>query len=530
MFSKSSKFWKMGFASALVLAVLICNPSLAFADSSLYLGKLLSEQSSTYIGSSVDIKSGQDPLQLNISEHTDKALRYVSTKAGSSDYTAINEEGVVISFIASDEIKPKLAEVDSFDDNAQDMHALMNQAIVKAKSASEAVDIIGEAIDAHGCNSNCSWQCWVADKYGAWLFTDFSAQHWLAIKCPDLGISADSNIMSLSHKLNLDAPKNAEERKAALTKFSLNLVPFAKEHGIDRYFSDGTFNVFSSYGKPATQKQMNELYSAIEYFAPHVSDSIKESSELNPALFFIPVDINEKFNTGQMIDYINKRSAASSVKDIIQIRDVSTTEGLDITLWEGISESKQCLFLPVYAQLLDKAPSYDKTVEQKSIYQLCDDIHKKLDSLDAKGASQPREAVEKSLASAQEALVAQQARIDHGMDSVIDPKDVQSLVPQITSTVFNTTYSYLASIDQHLAAYEKKGDFTSSLNLDDLPSMEYADTYLDKNDYIADPSIRSVRIGITEETEGSKKSSKAIVSTVLILVAASFVVYKVRTK
>ena len=56
MFSKSSKFWKMGFASALVLAVLICNPSLAFADSSLYLGKLLSEQSSTYIGSSVDIK------------------------------------------------------------------------------------------------------------------------------------------------------------------------------------------------------------------------------------------------------------------------------------------------------------------------------------------------------------------------------------------------------------------------------------------------------------------------------------------
>jgi len=158
----------------------------------------------------------------------------------------VNEYGVVIfsnSAVSSREDKPELV-----NGGIRDLLRLL--VIQQAKTAREAVQIIGKLIETYGYGAPARNYI-IADPNEAWVVEVVYGKHWVAQRVPDDGVVVIANSFVV-RQVNLTDTKNFMGSK--------DLIDYAIKRGWYDPARDGVFDFAKAYGDPANQASPYNVY------------------------------------------------------------------------------------------------------------------------------------------------------------------------------------------------------------------------------------------------------------------------------
>ncbi len=308
----------------------------------------------------------------------------------------INDNGIAIT--ATTSLYPDGAEeADPFDEDKGITESVLGDVLLsQATSPKQACELAGSIIDTWGSGEGN--QIYAADTNETWVFSVLSGHQWIAFKLPSDKVCINPNIGGLQYKVDLNDTENVIHSK--------DLVKLAKDNGFAKFYDDGTFNVFASYGEfgeidkdgkfTSNTNQLVRLWQGYEYFTD--SDTADKMMADHPYLFSPK---NTKLSTFDILRALAVRGAGTKydatkgtswihyVKEkdpdgnpitvvkngpyretythysignmnnlqehVFQIRnDESIPQGLRIIQWECMGPGEWGLFLPIYNGLVTK--------------------------------------------------------------------------------------------------------------------------------------------------------------------------------
>lgn len=165
-------------------------------------------------------------------------FEFPGQKAGDS---FVNQYGVAIS---SDQCLSR-------EDSAEGalVYEIRTTAIQKARSAREAVHIIGGLVETYGYgDSGRSYL--VADQQEGWICAVVKGRHWVAQRVPDDHIATIPNYYTIG-RIKLKDTLNFLGSK--------DIIKYARKRGWYRPLRDGAFNFRLAYADPSTLKDVHNL-------------------------------------------------------------------------------------------------------------------------------------------------------------------------------------------------------------------------------------------------------------------------------
>lgn len=151
----------------------------------------------------------------------------------------INEYGVVVT---SDACSSK----ENKEDLTEGGIGYMLRRIVaeKAKSARQAVKLIGELVEKYGYRSSGRTYS-IADKNEAWMVAVIKGRHWFAQRVPDDEVAVIPNFYTI-RQIRLDDPDNFMG--------SPDIIEYAKNNGWYDEAKDGSFDFKKAFARPSSRE------------------------------------------------------------------------------------------------------------------------------------------------------------------------------------------------------------------------------------------------------------------------------------
>lgn len=151
-----------------------------------------------------------------------------------------------------------------------------------AQSASDAVDILGKAIEEKGVESKSGFGVLIADKQEAWYLETLSGHQWVAIKIP-----ADVYFVAANGPGQIQA-YTPDLYTYKMSHFNGKTpITFASENGIDKNTDAGNFNFRETYGDVYNVSNPKINFIRIAYLQNHFNPDtqILNDSVINSAHF-----------------------------------------------------------------------------------------------------------------------------------------------------------------------------------------------------------------------------------------------------
>ena len=217
-----------------LLAIILCFGIIA--------GRNATTDGYVYLGHNED-QSGEQMLNIYNVPANDSRCAYLwfefpGQKAGDS---FVNQYGVGI---ASDQC---LSREDSAEGSL--VYEIRTTAIQKARSAREAVHIIGSLVETYGYgDSGRSYL--IADQKEGWVCAVVKGRHWVAQRVPDDHIATIPNYYTIG-RINLKDTLNFLGSK--------DIKKYARKRGWYRPLRDGAFNFRLAYADPSTLRDVHNL-------------------------------------------------------------------------------------------------------------------------------------------------------------------------------------------------------------------------------------------------------------------------------
>lgn len=566
----------------LVAAISMSVPVDALACTGIYVGKDLTTTGDTFAGRTEDFGCTCHEKYFDVVQGKDGGLRYTVMQdhpdyAGEeepdlSDYAfqeaGINEKGVCMSATVTTDANDTVEEVDpAVEDPVINEGNMVEIVLGHANNAKEGCELLGKAIDEKGIGDTCYFQSWIADKDGCWMFAAVSGHQWVAFKCQDDVISVNPNMGILNWHINLDDTENVIH--------SEDLVKFAKDNGIDKYFEDESFDVFGSYGGQPGSGCLSRLYQGVHYFDPELADTF--NIEMDPdnharggegtidqqSLFFTPKN-GEKYDTYTILRSLATRGDGTkfdSNKDIkwgkdkkemeteeceywpvgnntqleehfFQIRHDELPEGLQIIQWQSFAGSDFGIYLPLYSQLITEAPEVGAkqpidhcsespltALENSNLYYTMLDINRLARQVRYNAGEEALTPLRAYLETVQKGLIDDQVKIEKAM---VNAEDKTAAANLCAKTLFDEENKNMTVVLNELRQYVEAGDWSEPFKPSVDGTFEYASALIGE-----DGNFKADLTQTAAETPKESSNMPAIIGGVALV---AVVVYFIKKK
>ncbi len=440
------------------------------------------------------------PDAWDISDDDIKAGAYYRAYAANG----INDNGVAITATTTTYMNKAAEKVDPVTAGGLSEASLGDVILSQAESPRHACEVAGKIISEVGAGEG--YQFYAGDTKGTWMFSTLSGHQWIAFRIPSNDVMVNPNIGGLQFKIDINNPEVCIHSK--------DMITLAEKNGFAKYYEDGTFDPFDTYGNYEGGTGNNgSVNSRLWLGYNYLTGSAEEADKLvkEHPLFFSP---GRKFNTFdilRMLGYTGtgtKFDADQKIKGwtpagkdhlvraaygtndrgetvypignmnqlqahVFQVRNTDKLPGgLRIIEWMSMGPAAYGVFLPHYAGLLTETPEIyapgsndhagqgadvDDPVANKSMYWVMTDYNKLVADLVNKGADMS--SVKDYRDSMQKDLIRQQKEFEAAMLE-LDPSQWTAAANKITETLSNELYQRTLDLNTQLRAYRKAGDFS----------------------------------------------------------------------
>ena len=233
----------------------------SFACTTVIVGKDASTTGQIMFGRNSDTKSPARAKHLKIYPETASSARFIALPYYDTEsrdgmlQVAMNQHGVAISATETITSNKTALQFDPFVESGLGEFDLVKPIIGQAKTAQEAVDILGGIITSRGVSEG--FGVVLADANEAWYLETGSGHHWVAVKIPDDAYFVSSN-QGRIQQIGLQDGKFESGFKG-----SPDVISFAVEHKFAQY-SDHQFDFRKTYQR-IINRQTGNLENDISY-------------------------------------------------------------------------------------------------------------------------------------------------------------------------------------------------------------------------------------------------------------------------
>jgi len=267
----------------------------------------------------------------------------------------INEYGVVITSNACSSRENK-------DDLTDGGISYMLRRIVaeKARSAREAVKIIGELVEKYGYRSSGRTYS-IADKNEAWMVAVIKGRQWFAQRLPDDEVAVIPNFYTI-RQIRLDDPDNFTG--------SRDIIEYAKNNGWYDEAKDGPFDFKKAFARPSSREPVFDgntlrmwrgltILSGKEWkIDGDYPFSFKPAKKITPEMLMALLrdhyegteyDATEGYKHGSPNRTKYRTICTSStINAFVACLNDKKPEPLSILVWMAFGKPDTTIFLPVY--------------------------------------------------------------------------------------------------------------------------------------------------------------------------------------
>lgn len=464
-----------------------------FACMGVYVGKEVSENGSSYIGRSEDIRVGHTKIftvhpaedhelgaifedaygfSMPYPEHT---YQYTLAKdsplfgEGEEPYAevGINENEVAMTATVSTYYNDKAKAADPLVDTGICELSMGSILLGQAKTARDGVELLGEIVEKYGsgeCNT-----IMISDPNEAWYMEIVSGHQYAAIKLPEDQVAAIPNMMLLG-TVDVTDTENVIA--------SEGLVSLAEENGFLKT-EDGMIHVAQTYGAENPGKdQLTRLWQGTYYLnhekGERLSIEPSEDGVYGPYdLLFTP---NKKFSTQDIMKFLAYRGEGTKMDSnvnesiyaignknqaechILEMRN-GMYQGMSGVEWLAMSRAEFSLYLPYYGALLaetwDGYHNDELTSVENSMFWVFNDLNDLADdNRELYGTN-----IRKYWDAYQAELIEQQKQVDVDMQKLYEksPELAQEKATEIGKVIAQDAFNSAKSILTELKAFKESG-------------------------------------------------------------------------
>ena len=439
---------------------------------------------------------------------------------GAKAYAAngINDNGVAITATTTTYMSEGAAKVDPEVEGSGLAECVLGDILLgQAKSPKHACEVAGQIIKEHGAAEG--YQFYAGNSEETWMFSTLSGHQWIAFRIPKDKLMVNPNIGGLQYKIDLN------DKDSYIC--SEGMIELAKENGFDKYFEDGTFNPFASYGNYSGGTGNNgsvnsRLWQGYQYLTG--SDEVADQMMKDHPLFF-DAPQGKKYSTFEVLRLLGFQGKGTKLdstqegaitgwvqpwgreyqenlcraiygnKDgqglypignlnqlqchVFQIRnDQSIPQALREIQWQCMGSASYGIFLPFYTGLQTKMPAiysagsvaHDNLgamspdiVGANSMYYTMTDFSKLVSYCVNAGADMS--AVEQYRDNMQKDLIKQQVEMEKAMKD-LDPAQYTAAANNMCEVLSNNLHQKTLALNSLLRAYAKAGDFSKPFTFD----------------------------------------------------------------
>ncbi len=535
---KMNKHLKKFLAATMGLTLAITSAISASACTGIYVGNKVSENGSTFIGRSEDLKDMHGKVYETVPakdwekgsmykdaygfsmpnpSHTYAYTcvrdsyannEYVTDENGNptgQPYAAagMNEKSVAATATVSTYYNQAAKKADPLVDTGICEISMVSVILGSAKSAKDGVKLLAKIVDTYGageCNALV-----ISDSHEAWYMEIVSGHQYAAIKLPDDKVGVNPNTLLLG-EINVTDTENVIVSK--------DLVKLAKDNGFFKTGENGMFHVALSYGNPTSLS--GRYYQGVYYVNPEEADKLNPSEE-NPLSLF--VDPAKKLSTLEVLQYLAYRGQGSKMDTdktgtypignnrqtechVFEIRSNMPQELATIE-WLAMADAEFSVFVPFYGTLLTETNAlYQKegnTFQEDSINWNFQKINHLCDKNRDKNVGKNVKAYFETY---QESLIEQQKAIDADMVKILaqDKNLAKEKATALGNSLAEQIFAMSKTVLQELEAYLAAGDFSkefvpSAMTEKVMPKYSFAEiggTGLVETDVPTDDSVQNV--------------------------------------
>ncbi len=273
----TKRFVKKLFIVSLAFLLILSMAQPAFACTATVVGKDVSADGHPMIARTEDVSSSHNKMFIIVPAKTyepgamyedeygfswpmpEETYKYTATPDGYQDEGDIfesvgwNEHGVAMSATVTAEGNDEAMEADPLTEDGIYESSIVTVVLPRIKTAKEGVELIGEIMDAKGCQEGAV--VLLADKDEIWYMELLSGHQYCAVKYPDDAFSVIANCYMLG-KVDINDKENVYA--------SENIVNLPKEHGF-LVEEDGLINLKKTYGEPLQDYNRDRLWAGINF-------------------------------------------------------------------------------------------------------------------------------------------------------------------------------------------------------------------------------------------------------------------------
>lgn len=416
------KLWKrLGAAMLAAVTAVGFSISSASACTSLFVGRELTENGSTYFGRGEDIGEHYAKIfQIIEAADHEEGEMYEDSAGFSMPYPAhtyrytyirdsleygesvvdgngdvvipayaqagINELGVSVTATVSTIYNPKLDDYDAPTDNGICELSIAGVILQEAKSARHGVELLAAILDEYGAGYDYGYynSILIGDTKEVWNFLIVSSHNYVAVKMPADKVSINPNIVTMGEIDTAD--KDNVVASEGLVSLPLeNGLLVSSQYDKDAYKEGDKItkvNIRETYGTDDGVGQYTRFWQGVHYLNPAMAAGLDisgkgmlHSSELDGPISFL-FEPDRKLSTydtlrffaarGEGTDYdSNEDDAIWSVGNEhqaeVHLFEVRHDEALPAELatveWLAMNRSEYSVFLPFYSALLAETDS-----------------------------------------------------------------------------------------------------------------------------------------------------------------------------
>ena len=336
----------------------------ASACTGFYVGKKVSADGSTLLGRTVDsrplsdsfatvvVPRGKDTCKYVCTPYANRSLRYASC--------IINEWGLGVTGTVTGHTDGKLLAADPFVADGACEDTTPEYLGARAKTAREAVRLLGEFIARHG-NAEANVYMF-ADPAEAWCVETYTGHHWAAVRMPEDKVAAFGNEFMIE---TVDPESDG-------CRLSPGFLEFPGKAGKCVRRADGKMDVALTFGIPLNDCSNLRTWDGHRHFAPATAGAY--ATDRRFPHFFAP---ERKLSVGDVVGCMRSRLEGTAwdpdrrrIKDVRVIGTekqctehvISVRDGVPAHLacmaWVCHANAEHSVFLPVSAAVTETAPAF----------------------------------------------------------------------------------------------------------------------------------------------------------------------------
>ncbi len=275
--------------------------------------------------------------------------------AGPFEEVGINTANVAITATVSAGANDKAKAADPFVSPGIDESVLPTLLLSQAKSASEAVDLVGRYIETYGAAEANGLA--VADTSETWLIEIGSAHHWIAVKVPRDVYIVQANALRV-HGVDLNDTENV--------RHSTGLVEHVEKHGLLEEVDATNFDFARAFGVLNDPYNTDRVWLAQHILTPSVEQEIR--AERYP-LFMRPDKKISVLDIARVLRANYEGTPLEGKADrligvdrnieshIIEMR-ADKPDPIKGVIWQSIGNVDDSLFIPIYGGIQDTPEAY----------------------------------------------------------------------------------------------------------------------------------------------------------------------------